>query len=213
MSKESLLADVRARLGVRPDPARREAVLARIAAHRANTVPARTRGTREALVAEFSSRLEQVQGSVERVPNMAAVPRAVARRLGENARVCLSPELVGLGLDFSGVATSEWAPKTSFDACITLCLGGAAETGTLVVGSSPSVPLTQHFLGELHIAILQLDQLVGSYEEIWDRLRQTGMPRHVTFISGPSCTGDIEMIMEYGAHGPRQLHVVLVEEA
>ena len=37
------------------------------------------------------------------------------------------------------------------------------------------------------------------------------MPRTVNFITGPSRTGDIEQRIQLGAHGPRRLHIVLVE--
>jgi len=39
------------------------------------------------------------------------------------------------------------------------------------------------------------------------------LPRTVNLITGPSRTGDIEQRIQLGAHGPRRLHVVLVEDA
>jgi L-lactate dehydrogenase complex protein LldG len=38
------------------------------------------------------------------------------------------------------------------------------------------------------------------------------MPRTVNFITGPSRTGDIKQRIQLGAHGPRRLHIVLVDE-
>jgi L-lactate dehydrogenase complex protein LldG len=38
------------------------------------------------------------------------------------------------------------------------------------------------------------------------------MPRTVNFVTGPSRTGDIAQKLELGAHGPRRLHIVLVED-
>jgi len=61
--------------------------------------------------------------------------------------------------------------------------------------------------------------VVPTYEEGWTRLRQRqaakggdNMPRTVNFVTGPSRTGDIEQRLILGAHGPRRLHVVLVED-
>ncbi|HEY2539079.1 MAG TPA: LUD domain-containing protein, partial [Stellaceae bacterium] len=64
------------------------------------------------------------------------------------------------------------------------------------------------------------DQVVASYEDGWDRLRAIatarepgphGLPRAVNFITGPSRTGDIEQQIVLGAHGPRRLHILVVE--
>jgi len=45
------------------------------------------------------------------------------------------------------------------------------------------------------------------------RLRAAGdLPRAVSLISGPSRTGDIALKIELGAHGPRRVHIVIVDE-
>jgi L-lactate dehydrogenase complex protein LldG len=58
-------------------------------------------------------------------------------------------------------------------------------------------------------------------EDAWAKLRQAhpgatlsgeSMPRTVNFITGPSRTGDIEQKILMGAHGPRRLHIVIVED-
>ena len=55
---------------------------------------------------------------------------------------------------------------------------------------------------------------MASYEDGWDLLRARGaLPRTVNFITGPSRTGDIEQKIELGAHGPRRLHVILIDDA
>ena len=65
------------------------------------------------------------------------------------------------------------------------------------------------------IAPTRAPKSAKAYEEIWNRLRvRTGKeaPRLVSFITGPSRTADIEQTIEWGAHGPRRLHVLISDE-
>jgi L-lactate dehydrogenase complex protein LldG len=104
---------------------------------------------------------------------------------------------------------------------LTPCFAAVAETGTLMLVSGAQTPTTLNFLPDTHIAVVRADQVVAAYEDGWDRLRAAGavpgssargLPRVVNFITGPSRTGDIEQRIVLGAHGPRRLHIVLVED-
>lgn len=95
---------------------------------------------------------------------------------------------------------------------LTSAYGGIAETGTLVLLSSESSPTTLNFLSEYHVVLLRERDLVRHMEDIFERMRKE-MPtlsRTVNLITGPSRTADIEQTIQLGAHGPRQLHVVLL---
>jgi L-lactate dehydrogenase complex protein LldG len=102
---------------------------------------------------------------------------------------------------------------------LTPCLGAIAETGTLMLVSGETTPTTLNFLPDTHIVVLRASQVVAGYEEGWDLLRRRpgngpqSLPRVVNFITGPSRTGDIEQKIELGAHGPRRLHSILVDDA
>ncbi|MBM3648514.1 MAG: lactate utilization protein C [Alphaproteobacteria bacterium] len=97
---------------------------------------------------------------------------------------------------------------------ITGAFAGIAETGTLVMASGPEHPVTLNLLPDTHIVVLREGDIVGGYEEVWQRLRarygKDAMPRTVNTITGPSRTGDIEQTIELGAHGPRRMHIVVV---
>jgi L-lactate dehydrogenase complex protein LldG len=70
-------------------------------------------------------------------------------------------------------------------------------------------------LPDTHIAVVRASDIVGGLENAWDRLRAAypnGPPRTVHLITGPSRTGDIEQTIQLGAHGPRRLHVILVDD-
>ena len=79
--------------------------------------------------------------------------------------------------------------------------------------SGAETPTTLNFLPDTHIVVVRGEQVVAAYEDGWDRLRDRGaIPRTVNFITGPSRTGDIEQRIELGAHGPRRLHIILVDD-
>jgi L-lactate dehydrogenase complex protein LldG len=83
--------------------------------------------------------------------------------------------------------------------------------------SGAHTPTTLNFLPETHIVVVRRDQVVATYEDGWDRLRAAtkteALPRAINFVTGPSRTADIEQHIELGAHGPRRLHIVLVEDS
>jgi L-lactate dehydrogenase complex protein LldG len=101
------------------------------------------------------------------------------------------------------------------DDALGLCLAfaGVAETGSLVLVSGQSSPTTLNFLTDHHIVVLYRDRLLRHIEDAWVQLRTAypEWPRTVNFITGPSRTADIEQTLQLGAHGPRWLHVVLIE--
>ena len=88
-----------------------------------------------------------------------------------------------------------------------------AETGTLVLLSGAHSPTTLNFLPDVHIVIVRRQQIVTHIEDVWRRTRSEleEMPRTVNLITGPSRTADIEQTIQLGAHGPRSLHVIVVE--
>ncbi len=89
----------------------------------------------------------------------------------------------------------------------------AAETGTLFLSSGPENPSTLNFLPENHFVVILTNDIAGSYEECWSKLRVAygngRMPRTVNLISGPSRTADIEQTIVMGAHGPKTLVVFI----
>ena len=81
---------------------------------------------------------------------------------------------------------------------------------------APTVRRRSIFLPENHIVILWADRISGDYESQWSRLRERygkgALPRTVNLVTGPSRSADIEQTIQLGAHGPRRLHIVIVDE-
>ena len=84
-----------------------------------------------------------------------------------------------------------------------------------------SLKLTPYYYTPLHVVVLPKDRITKNYEDVWDMIRNNNamgdpsqkkdMPRTVNFITGHSRSGDIEQTLLLGAHGPRRLHIILVE--
>ena len=170
----------------------------------------------------FENMASELSATMTRVPDPSKVPEAIAaylRRENLPARLRLAPDPEVTDLDWSGetILQIEIGPAEESDATsVTPAFAGIAETGTLMLLSGAESPTTLNFLPENHIVVLNAGAVVGAYEEAWTRLRArygSGiMPRTVNFITGPSRTADIEQTIQLGAHGPRRLHILLIED-
>ena len=98
------------------------------------------------------------------------------------------------------------------DAGISAAQWGIAETGTLVLESSQEQHRLVSLVPPLHIAVLPANRVVNTMAEALQRIAPTIDNRLVTFITGPSRTGDIELTLVLGVHGPHTLHVIVCEE-
>ena len=213
--REAVLARVRAALGRSgPDDE------ARAAAH--EHLAARRQGPRPALPADlaqrFVDRARDMASTVERVASRASIPGAVARYLRNGAaaaqarRIVAWPELADLDWRSADVHVDVRAATGDDDVGITGCFCAIAETGTLAFVAGALAPSAAFLLPDTHVAIVRVDQVVAGIEDAFVRVRALGpTPRAINLVSGPSRTGDIEQTIVLGAHGPRRVHVVLVD--
>jgi L-lactate dehydrogenase complex protein LldG len=221
-ARDQIFGDIRARLGRGrlDDDARREAE-ERLAAHRRNLVPARAAALNHpGQVALFLSEAQAVDATIARVASAADVPGAVADFLSSQnlpARLVMTPDpkLDAIPWDARPMLELRRGVAEDSDAAgVTGAFAAIAETGTLMLISGAETPTRNNFLPDTHIVVLRGSEVVACYEDGWDRLRAAGaMPRTVNFITGPSRTGDIEQRLVLGAHGPRRLHIVLIDDA
>lgn len=194
----------------------------RLATHPRNLIPARAQLPHDRQVELFAAMATEVSATVELLSGMAEVPGAVADYLaGLNlpAEVRVAPDaaLDSVPWDRRPTLTvTKGRARDTDGASLTGAFAGVAETGSLMLLSGAERPTTLNFLPDTHIVVLRRGQIVGTMEDAWDRLRAAegdgSLPRTVNFITGPSRTGDIEMRIELGAHGPRRLHILLVED-
>jgi len=87
---------------------------------------------------------------------------------------------------------------------------GVADSATLVQFTEPGCPRSTSLVPSIHIALLKREHLVADLREAYALLQEKGRLGSFVFITGPSKTADIEAQMVHGAHGPRELHLIIL---
>ena len=222
MSKQAMLNAIRRGLRRGPLPPDQADMLhSRMALHPRHPVPARSRLPHARQVDLFVRNVEREFGSVVRVSDQDAVPGAVADYLSAQnlpSRMVMAPHPELREIPWSArplLEIHEGRAQPSDTVSVQHGFAGIAETGTLMLPSGPERPTTLNLLADTAIVVLRTSAVLGAYEEAWDKLRaeRDEMPRNVMLVTGPSRSADIEQTLELGAHGPRRLHVVLVEDS
>lgn len=207
----------------------RDDILARIRAGRSEALPHPGPGPtpkrgqvsgaeRKAL---FVKMAQQALASVDEASSRAEVPGLVKNFLSQHnlpAEARLAPDPRITDLDWAAqplLSTSIGGTDGSHPISVTGAFAGIAETGTLALTSGAPSPTLLNFLPETHIVVVDAKDLAGTYEELWAKLKaQHGetMPRTLNLVTGPSRSGDIEQTILMGAHGPKRLHIIVVDE-
>ncbi|MFR9780982.1 LutC/YkgG family protein [Micromonospora sp. MS34] len=156
-------------------------------------------------------RLTDYRATVHRCPD-ADVARIVDEVLG-GWQVVVPPGLPRNWLPDSVTAVPDddlpAGRIATVDAVVTAAAVAVAETGTIVLDAAPDQGrriIT--LLPDVHVCVVRADQVVAT---VPDALARLDPHRPLTWISGPSATSDIELDRVEGVHGPRNLHVIIVD--
>jgi L-lactate dehydrogenase complex protein LldG len=97
------------------------------------------------------------------------------------------------------------------DAAITSTVGGIAETGAIILWPDNKEPRLMSLVPPIHIAVLEADKIYNTFGEVMQAQKWSEkMPTNAVLISGPSKTADIELILAFGVHGPKELIVLIL---
>ena len=220
MSRAEIFAKVRAALSPETDAERAGAVVNRISNPPLENLPARARVTGEIAIANFTAHLSAQGVTMVRVTAREAIPQAVAQILnslhpGSPLVTGTDPWLQGLPWKSAPQLKLEsWQPGRVPVIALSRAAAGIAETGTLVLASGPDNPATLNYLPESHIVVIEAESIGGSMEEAFSRVRGNAnlnaMPRTLALVSGASRTADVGGKLVRGAHGPKNLAVIVV---
>ncbi len=193
-------------------------------------------GAGDDLVERFAAEVNAVGGQAFVVPDLEAARKQLSDLLTQApaaSAVCWQHSLLdrlGLGellpaagvelIDHQRLANMpEVEHRNKLLACnvgITSCDCAIAETGTLMMCSRLGHERVASLLPPTHIAIVEQPQIVPDLLDAIAKLAHRGvesLPSNVTFITGPSKTGDIELQLTTGVHGPGKWLVIVIAGA
>ena len=184
---------------------------------------------REELIGLLTRELEAVGGVAYRTASrddarrqvLAILDSSGARRVirGDTPlirEIALDPELERAGIELTvaapGAARDELrAAAFAADAGICSADFGVAETGTLALLAAPGQGRAVSLLPPVHVAVLEGRDVVLELAALFEKVEALGsLPSALTFVTGPSRTGDIEQTLTVGVHGPGELHLVVI---
>lgn len=176
--------------------------------------------------ARFIQELEALGGHGTRVGSMEeARDYALSLVRDRDAKLLVRwdvEELERLGVDGplaeSGVKVAIWRDLEDFreaagnaDIGLSTAEWAIAETGSLILESGPGKGRTVTLLPPTYVAIIPVQRVLRTVPEAIEKYAGNGgLPANVCFHTGPSRSGDIEMSLVIGMHGPGDVHVVLV---
>lgn len=174
------------------------------------------------IAAAFEAQAMRVGATVCRAAPASVVAAAIEiLRQGECRTVALADALPqrtlfaeALGIaGYSEVPTSALRPTHRADAGISFATLGVAETGSALLHST-SADRRVELCVDVHLVLLSAAALVPTLDVAFTVLRDIAAraPAYASLVSGPSRSADIERQITIGVHGPRALHVLLLED-
>lgn len=218
-AREKILANIRAGLGRGPlSQATTDALDARLRGTVEPDVHLRPQLPAKALAPLFRERLESAAGTLQTLHGEAYIPGAVATYFSSRqltGPIAVAPSLQDLDWPATGLEPRFGRSHGEELLCVSRAFCAIAETGTLVLLSGPENPTTLNFLPDHHLVVLEATDVLSHIEDAWTRIRHrdADWPRTVNLITGPSRTADVEQTIQLGAHGPRSLHVLLINSS
>jgi L-lactate dehydrogenase complex protein LldG len=189
----------------------------------------------EELIARFTDEARAVGAQVYRVSSPAEAAALIAKVCADAgvseaalsdapliAETELCAQLAARGLPSFRVTDYGPGAREELIARLERCGAGVsavdyaiAETGTIALSSDEEGGLLVSLLPAVHIALIRSQQIAGSLAEVVERLNRERMDRAVpcrsaTFITGPSRTSDVELVLSIGVHGPKELHLIIL---
>lgn len=149
----------------------------------------------------------ELRAALAEVVSAGQITRAVIWQTPDLRSLGLPEALAGLGVEMVGPGAT-LREIAACDLGITGVDAALPETGSLLLRAGPDRPRTASLLPPVHLAIVTRAALRANLQQILAECRGTAC---ATLITGPSRTSDIELTLTIGVHGPKVLHVWVLE--
>lgn len=170
--------------------------------------------------AHLADSADAVVRAIQSIVQPHNVRKILLSRGGLIERLELPVKLKQLGLDAKAIddtGANHRDEVFAADVGITNVHRLIAETGTVVLAANPHEPRSVSLLPPVHIALAERSQILPDLFDLFDLFSPTASatkslpPSCLTLITGPSKTGDIELRLVTGVHGPGEVHVILLQ--
>ncbi|MFW5822436.1 MAG: LutC/YkgG family protein [Tangfeifania sp.] len=163
----------------------------------------------------FKNNLEAVNGKVQICKNSEELAAKLKNLLNnfDPETICCTEPGVRKMLISGNIAFSNCTEiPENIEVGITGCEFLVAQTGSALVSSAQKGGRKMFIFPPIHVIIASKNQMVNSLEEAYRAISEKyaeNLPSQLLLITGPSRTADIEKTLTLGAHGPKELHVLI----
>lgn len=179
---------------------------------------------------DLAKRFKEKAQAVQAVVTEITTPEEIADYAVRVTRLQNGDTLVAAAFDDTFRPSLETALKGSNISLLTLPLNpgqntihtsvtpadwGIADTGSLVLFSNSEDLRTASMLCDTHIAVLPASRIkpdMAALEETLNQIFMEKTPSYTAFITGASRTADIENVLAIGVHGPKELHILIMQD-
>jgi L-lactate dehydrogenase complex protein LldG len=164
------------------------------------------------MIVRFQAAAEAVGAVVGRFSSVADAAMYIRRTSGPSIAASDLPEEVHRAL--SGLAFAPAEEYRNVRACVSFALAGIAATGCLLLELSDPVGRSATALPPIHMVFLRSSSIAPDLPALAGTLETLLSSRSSSYLSlttGPSRTADIERVLTIGVHGPKELHILILE--
>jgi L-lactate dehydrogenase complex protein LldG len=136
------------------------------------------------------------------------------QQLADGGMICSSTLPAELSGQLTGLILSDQRAAADATLCISFAEAGIAATGSLLVQLTDPAERAATALATKHAVFLHSRAIVPTLRDLGATLKAQlcgAGPTYFSITTGPSRTADIERVLTIGVHGPKELHILLLE--